>query len=169
MSQQNQQNYINIDDFFTMNLGDWLGQKTSYNPNSKIHTTSTAKTSITKIDNSEKKPNLLLENDNNQAFSISSQKSNKKADCIVKYIRKCSSNSNGVIYKVDNKNKDEIIEGKFELLNGVLKILINKDTLTIEETIWFVNNNLKLTKSIAKKNNQCVLISFASEIKVIVN
>lgn len=168
MIKQNQQNYINIEDFFTMNLGNWLGQKTSYNPNSKTHTTSTAKTSITKVDNNKEYYNILPEG-NPQAYSISSQRGNTKATYIVKYVDKSSSNSSGTIHKVNENDESTIIKGQFKLLDGVLKVLINKDTLAIEETIWFVNNNLRLTKSVAKKNNQCILISFASEIKVMVN
>nr|QUE29531.1 Ycf58 [Erythrotrichia foliiformis] len=174
MITQNQDKEIDIENFFKMSVGNWLTQKTSYNPNSKKHKTKTTKTTVSKIE----MKNLLIhflekitdqnpiEKNSGQAYNITSKQDNKDVSSIITYSYQNHSKSNGVIHKIDNNNLDKTITGKFHLCEGVLKILVNKETLSVEETIWFINENLKLTKSITRKNEHCVLISFISEIKI---
>lgn len=173
MVQNNQKQYIDIATFFRMNLGNWLTQKTSYNPNSKQHTTSTSKTYVSKtnnqkiIANNELKDLLLFKN-NIEVYDINSEQGKIKAYSTIIYINtdNKTAKSNGKIYKLCHNSRNKIIQGKFELDKGVLKILTKKQQLSVEETIWFINNNLKLSKTIIKQNNHCVHISFASDIKI---
>ena len=174
MIPKNQESCIDIDNFFTMNLGNWLTQKTSYNPSSKKHTTSTTKTFIKKIEDHTSILNLLNNNkDENlstinkiQAYNITSEKGRREASSVLTYIEQHDSKSNGIIYKIGtNKNNQNTI-GEFQLIGNVLKILIKHKRFAIEEKIWFINKNLKLTKSIIKREDHCVLISFVSEIKI---
>nr|YP_010337685.1 hypothetical protein MW427_pgp156 [Sahlingia subintegra]UNJ17270.1 hypothetical protein [Sahlingia subintegra] len=173
MVQKNQKQHIDIATFFRMNLGNWLTQKTSYNPNSKQHTTSTSKTYINKTNsqkimaNNEVKDLLLFKN-NIEVYDINSEQEKIKTYSTIIYINDDSktAKSNGKIYKLCHNSKNKIIQGNFELDKGVLKILTKKQQLSVEETIWFINNNLKLSKTIVKKNTHCIHISFASDIKI---
>nr|QUE28154.1 Ycf58 [Sahlingia subintegra] len=174
---KNHEQCIDIATFFRMNLGNWLTQKTSYNPNSKQYKTSTSKTYINKTDNktiiqpllaNNELQDLLLIKNQTEIYDINSEQGKRKVSSILTYINKDNktTKSNGIIYKVSQNKKNKIIQGKFELDKGVLKVFINNNKLSIEESIWFINNNLKLTQSIIKQNNHCVHISFASEIKI---
>nr|YP_009313281.1 Hypothetical protein ycf58 [Dichotomaria marginata]SCW21535.1 Hypothetical protein ycf58 [Dichotomaria marginata] len=42
----------------------------------------------------------------------------------------------------------------------------NYGNLTILEKIWLVNSNLRLSISMIQKHNQCIFISFSSDIKI---
>ena len=147
-----------------MSMGDWLTQKTSYNPNTKTHKTKTTKTSVTKIQTHDVPTSKSIKNEN--VYRITSQQNNAEASSIITYNYEDNVPSKGFINKTDNNNKNGAIKGIFNLSEGVLKILIEKEPLTIEQTVWFINNNLKLTKSITRKDKHCVLISFISEIKI---
>lgn len=174
MIQENQENYIDIDNFFTMNLGNWLTQKTSYNPNLRKHTTSTTTTCIIKDTKQTIFANLFDLPENNsyvkeeesQIYNVTSQNDQDNTSSIVAYLRNNLSKSDGVLYKLDKNNNNKMIKGKFNLIDGVLKIIIIHNDLIIEETIWFINQNLKLSKSIIKQNDHCILIEFTSEIKI---
>lgn len=175
MIKTNQEQHDDVDIFFAMSLGNWLTQKTSYNPGLKKHTTSKTKTSISLL----KKENKTMDwgedkrlkniSPDSTAFvyNVHSERGDSRVSSVLTYTKDLSSVSSKRLYKFCKSGQDKTIQGTFELVGGVLKVLVKINTLTIEETIWFVNSNVKLTKSTVKDRNHCVLISFASEIKII--
>nr|QUE29276.1 Ycf58 [Erythrotrichia welwitschii] len=164
MIQEDQNNYIDIDHFFKMSLGSWMNQTTSYDTSSKKHKTSTARTYIDQVSDKVGVRYFELQSEaKNPFYTISSKKGKKEANSIITYSKK---GSVGTIYKINKKSNKIVFKGKFHISSGILKIVTKKKSTTIEETVWFINDNLKLTKSITKKNDHCILISFASEIKI---
>lgn len=169
-------NYTGVEHFFKMNLGNWRTQKTSYNPSSKKHTTSTTETSIKEVNKEsitqkkfggkELKTSVSL--DKASLYNIRSKVGDNHIFSIVTYKngQQSSDQSHGTLSKFYNNKEKSSFKGEFKIVKGVFKTLIQNNKLKIEETIWFVNENLKLTKSIIKKDNHCILISFASDIKI---
>nr|QUE28536.1 Ycf58 [Porphyrostromium boryanum] len=175
MITKNQDLHTDVDNFFTMNLGNWLTQKTSYNPSSKKHKTSKTKISIGKLEykslkasgvNSMELP-TIASRDKTFIYNISSINGGANTSSLLSYTKAVYSESNSNIYKFCKNSRGKTIEGTFELIGGVMNVSVQINQLSIEERIWFINKNLKLTKSIIRDNKHCVLISFASEIKII--
>ncbi len=106
-----------------------------------------------------------------------------------------SSNKNIEIYSIEHKNKNHSINKqyllkfhdkdektilfkfnhKFEYLNKFtiktyskkyLSIVSKNNHITIVEKIYFLNNNLKVIKTIVKKHDTHIVVSFSSEIRI---
>nr|QUE28581.1 Ycf58 [Porphyrostromium japonicum] len=175
MIKTNQEQHNDVDIFFAMSLGNWLTQKTSYNPGLKKHTTSKTKTSINRLNKEnttidlgeDKKLKNISSGGTAFVYNVYSEKGESRASSVLTYAKDLSSASSKRLYKFCKSSQDESIKGTFELIGGVLKVLVKINTITIEEKIWFVNNNVRLTRSTVKDRKHCVLISFASEIKII--
>lgn len=169
-------NYSSIEHFFKMNLGNWRTQKTSYNPNSKKHTTSTTETSVKEVNKESitqknfggKELKAPVSLGKTSLYNIRSKVGNNHIFSIITYRneQQISDHSHGTLSKFYNNEDESSFKGEFKIVKGVFKTLIQNEELKIEETIWFINENFKLTKSIIKKDNHCILISFASDIKI---
>nr|YP_010337251.1 hypothetical protein MW575_pgp024 [Pseudoerythrocladia kornmannii]QUE28331.1 Ycf58 [Pseudoerythrocladia kornmannii]UNJ16836.1 hypothetical protein [Pseudoerythrocladia kornmannii] len=164
---------MDLDTFFNVNQGNWISQKTAYNPNLKSHTTKKGKVCINIVNNHSVNAKKILEPYNSAQTNIKSYSVNWGKNESQQYGLVIIPNDQdkqqiykGKIHKYNKNFEKKILEGYFELENGVLKVIIKTGEIEAEERIWFVNSNLKLTNSIIKKSKNCINISFTSEIKI---
>ena len=154
---------MNTLNFFTLNKGKWITQRTIYNiQTDAIYTHKSDITiypemdmaKIKKIDllSLDKQFNLCIDdNFDENICSVAIQKT--KQNCSISKIKKVTNNIEH--YYLIYINSVNYISLAHKI--GQLKIF---------ETVWFVNSNLRLSVSLIQKNNKCILTSFNSEIKI---
>ncbi|MBE9221222.1 phycobiliprotein lyase [Cyanobacterium stanieri LEGE 03274] len=169
---------MDINTFIEKTAGSWFSQRTTYNINKEA------------VDNSKANLDInLLDKDSNQAKVIC-QENNLKTEDNMTIITsewdnspdwgkpKKSGNSTMIInyQKDDLKNgkiwrllpNQKLLEGNFTIAeDDSLTFTIKEDTHSIEERIWFANDNLRLRNTVIKSKNQVIETSFYSEIKKI--
>nr|YP_010337058.1 hypothetical protein MW574_pgp024 [Madagascaria erythrocladioides]QUE29087.1 Ycf58 [Madagascaria erythrocladioides]UNJ16643.1 hypothetical protein [Madagascaria erythrocladioides] len=162
---------MNIENFFLLNQGSWLTQKTYYSLKKKQHNTQKGKLQVKKIEFPQNLGNNALLNfkqNKMETYEIVWNDDLQNKDIIAIYIKNHNQNNSadGTIYKFKNKSIDEASKSNFKLEKNVLTTYTKQDVFHIEEKIWFVNSNLRLSESKVKNNEGCINISFSSEIKI---
>jgi hypothetical protein len=154
---------MNALNFFTLNTGKWITQRTIYNIQTDAIYTHKSDiniypemdiTNIKKIDllSLNKQFNLYLD-DNFDEHICSVAIQDTKQKCSISKIEKIANNIEH--YYLIYINSINYISLAHKI--GKLKIF---------ETVWFVNSNLRLSVSLIQKNNKCILTSFNSDIKI---
>nr|QUE30058.1 Ycf58 [Erythrocladia irregularis] len=164
---------MDIDTFFNVNKGNWISQKTSYNPNLKNHTTIKGKVCIeknviTSMIAKQTLPINTIEENNLKTFNINwGQAKNQRHTVVIALEHQhTKQNCKGKVYKYDQNSERKILEGTCQFKNDILTLNLTNGEFEAEERIWFVNSNVKLTNSVIKRKKECILLSFSSEIKI---
>jgi CpeS-like protein len=156
---------MNISNFFTLNQGQWVVQRTLYNIKDENIYSHQYKITINDPMNSH----ILKEKKKLQSISeleLFVNHSIKKNISIITIDKRQEKFNKGNIKKFLHENT---IEYNFILYSNSVNYisLVNRiGLLTIFERIWFVNPNLRLSISLIRKKNKYLLTSFTSEIKI---
>jgi CpeS-like protein len=154
---------MNALNFFTLNKGKWITQRTIYNiQTDAIYTHKSDINIYPEIDITNKKKIDLLSS--NKQFNLYIDDSFDENICSVAIQDTKQSCNISKIKKIANN-----IEHCYLIyINSINYIsLAHKiGKLKIFETVWFVNSNLRLSVSLVQKNNKCILTSFNSDIKI---
>nr|UEQ12118.1 phycobiliprotein lyase [Batrachospermum sp.] len=146
---------MNISNFFTLNKGQWVVQRTLYNIKDENIYNHQYEITINYPTNSHiPKLELFVNRSIKKDISILAMKKRQEQfnkGSMKKFFNEKTIGYNFILYS-----------------NSVNYIsLVNKiGILTIFERIWFVNPNLRLSISLIKKKNKYLLTSFTSEIKI---
>jgi CpeS-like protein len=156
---------MNISNFFTLNKGQWVVQRTLYNIKDENIYNHQYEITIDYPMNSHiyKEKKKLQRIPELELFVNHSSKKNINLLIIDKIQEKCNKSN------IKKFLHEKTIQYNFILYcNSVNYIsLVNRiGLLTIFERIWFVNPNLRLSISLIKKKNKYLLTSFTSEIKI---
>nr|QHO64189.1 Chromophore lyase [Lympha mucosa] len=156
---------MNISNFFTLNKGKWVVQRTLYNiENKDIYN-----------HNYDIKINFPLDS---YAF-----REKKKLDRVLELTLFINNTLNQdisslMIEKMNEKHNRGNIKKFLKMNNITYNFILHSNSvnyislinqigqLTIFEKVWFVNSNLRLSISLIKKKNKYLLTSFTSEIKI---
>lgn len=154
--------------------GNWIVQSTHYSSkkNSEFIEILTNKVKYTNLINTNFYLKLLSKN-------LNLNYSNKKTEiyCIEFESKKNEINKQYLLIFHDNNNQTILLKfnHKFEYLNKFkvqiyskkyLSIVSKNENITIIEKIYFLNINLKVIKTIIKKQKKTIAISFSSEIRI---
>jgi len=154
--------------------GNWIVQSTNYSSkqNSNFIEILTNQVIYTHLKNT-KFYLKLLSHDFNFNFST------KKIEIYsIEYKNKTNSNNRQyLLICYDQNNKTSLLKfnHNFQYLNKFtvktsskkyLSIVSKNNNITIIEKIYFLNNNLKVIKTIVKKHEKDIAISFSSEIRI---
>jgi len=105
-------------------------------------------------------------NPNNSSIYIVESKNNTKIEKFYKFFLYNEKLNKGNLLKFNNSG-NLLSKSEFTYKsNQQLCINHNNNGLSVNENIYFIDQNLKIVKSIIKKNKQCIGISFSSEIKI---
>ena len=165
---------MNYDFFCNKMTGNWIVQSTnySYSPGSFEFTDTVINyTKWTHIKDYGQDLSLILNN-----LNIQETTSNTKLYCI-QYQNDSAYNKHYVLLVQQGANKACMLKFnyKLDLVNKFtikscsercLYIVSKIDSFTFDQKIYFLNNNLKLVKSVVKRQAECVSTSFSSEIKI---
>jgi hypothetical protein len=156
---------MNISNFFTLNKGQWVVQRTLYNIKDENIYNHQYDIKINYPTNSH----ILRKEEKLQhlpKLELFVNHSITKDISILPIEKRQEKFSKGNIKKILHENT---IKYNFILYSNSVNYisLVNKiGSLTIFERIWFVNPNLRLSISLIKKKNKYLLTSFTSEIKI---
>nr|YP_010728644.1 hypothetical protein P6G74_pgp078 [Phymatolithon calcareum]WEA76935.1 hypothetical protein [Phymatolithon calcareum] len=154
--------------------GNWIIQSTTYSLLKNKILTSTNQINWKPVENKNSNNilKLLLKNiiekhdTNNSSIYILESKNNTKIEKFYKFFLYNEKLNKGYLLKL-NHSGNILSKSEFTYKsNQHLYINHNNNGFYIDENIYFINQNLKIVKSIIKKNNECIGISFSSEIKM---
>lgn len=165
-----------MDDTFFINkmTGNWIVQSTNYSLLKHDKSTNTFLNQVkwSNLNYDHNKINNLVSSFNKNSilhktsiYNIESTKNGftQKEYCTLIYNK---TSSKAYILKF-NYNFNLIRKFVIRDINrNYLFITSTTNNITIIEKIYFFHNNLKVIKSIIKKNNKCIGISFSSEIRI---
>ena len=146
--------------FLEMNIGKWMTQRTTY---------------ITKQDLIYLHQSEITINSNDDLSILNKEQSKDSKDIISSYSIKNKIDKE-IMYLLQDlhqhyfKNlKHKTIHILFNYMNKHNHISINTISghLNSTEKLWLVNPNLRLGINIIKKYNQCIAITFSSDIKIV--
>lgn len=154
--------------------GNWIIQSTTYSLLKNKILTSSNQINWKTVKNKENISliKLLLKNIiekyciSNSSIYILESINKKRLEKFYKFFLYNQELEKGYLLKLDNSGN---ILSKSEFVyksSQYLRINHNRDGFYVIEDIYFINPNLKIVKSIIKKNKQCIGISFSSEIKI---
>lgn len=152
--------------------GNWIVQKTTYSLLKNRMCTSVNQVQWKAITNCNNNIRLLSKKIaekyfiNHSNIYIKEYKSSKASEKFYEFFLYNDKLNRGYIIKLNNSSK--IISTSFFTCKNNKYFSINHQSknLCITESIYFVQRNLKIIKSLIKQNECCIGVSFASEIKI---
>ena len=152
--------------------GNWVIQNTNYSLINNTINTSINQISWKQIKNTNNEIDLILKNImakfymTNSSIYIMEYNKNERIEKFYKFFLYDKKTNTGNILKL-NHSGNIVSKASFNYENNkYLYINYQHDGFNITEKIYFINHNLKIVKSIIKKNAKCIGISFSSEIKI---
>ena len=149
-------------------LGEWIVQQTLYSSSTNYMHSSIKRVNWSIAENQQhtihkSKHNLIT---NSKNLYLVQKKQNSFFNPVYFLFSSGKNFNQGNIIRM-NHNFKILSNASFQLYSdNFLSINYKKNNLEIQESITFINSNLKFVQSIVKKNQQCIGISFTSEIKI---